>query len=1607
MTSWAKKFGAFSFQTAALSRIPSLISISLTKIRLLSAFLLSGLLSELLPSFSSFLYYYGLNPASDQSIFCFYRDLKKEIADRVSILPEHFEVFVQGARLEPDDLLLMDRFKRIPKPHAFITMQRHPDFADEEFDNLFKTSQSRRRTPEPTSTTPAPRAYSPAWNIYAPEKKSSTGFAGLSNQGATCYMNSLIQGLYMTPEFRSAVYNWSFIEHLTSRVAKLIANPEARKGSKEEDMTWVEYADELLSLYNALDQDNGASSNGASSDNSISAEATSAPSDSNIQNGSSASQSSNSATIAAYSEENFESKFLKAARAQSMALHAHAVNFEKWKRRVEAKSIPFQLRLLFANLQLSEQRAVSTKGLTKSFGWTGADAFTQHDVQELLRVLFDALETAWDGTPQHSLINDLYQGSVLDYVKCSHCGHKSARRDAYLDLQLTVKPFGEITAVKSVEEALEKYVQPEMLEGDNQYFCNECNCKRDATKGLEFSSFPYLLTLQLKRFDFDWETERRIKLSDKVTFPFVLDLNHFISDSSENHNFMTSSDGNSASNVSSTVSSKLDSFACPQEITIRFANPFDFDQILSLVSASFESDMEKHIVEALQAALPNSHLLSLVAVDKLNRIVGHVMFSPVEINSSLDDETVSFNEPNTPVGKSVLSAEQLARVPSIFGLAPLSVHSSRRREGIAASLVSFGLKVLLSWGVKAVVVLGSPAYYSRFGFVPASQFGLTYDNEETDHFMVMELAQGSLARASLPRPGGCNVTYCDAFRQSIEYWDYKQSKTTGDSDIVDEEIHGKDAVPLQNGKPVSWEHVLSLAANHRASFKIDDEDAFAKLPTSSPLEKALEGGPNVYELFAIFVHRGSAIGGHYFAYVKDFDKDTWFEFNDSMVSQISEETVRSSYGGDVGYGAASGSSAYMLLYRQYDSTRNAKYPNVSSIPKETVEAMDKEKKRREAKEALKRIEAQKVSITVSYRGTRKDIRLHRDQPILEALKMAIEVFQVTASIENVRFHTTSQFTRPEDPSLFDLANKISDFSRDAIAQVQLQVRKPGQEFAVFDPKKVLFLVNVWDSETSSWPAESYEVYLPPKPELGQLKDYVATHFGIPQHLQIITKEKNSAQPIEEITGDDSRSLGSFFLWESAKLWVEPYSDSLIDQNYRPIIRKRVVSSLSTKYSSTYSYSTSSSTYSTSSSSSNSSTLPSASKSSVDVHSSGEEMTIVPIGFEDDEPEPTAPIAPESPVPSTDSEKSSQNEESAGKDDSYEFFDPKFIYRNGRRIIPRAEDFVRNAQNRIIIRFTTVNGSEMVNSITFSKSDSVGSLRDKIAAVLKVDPMSFVILKCLSDTELNDSEASIDSFTYGSIVSFNIRSGTPSLRGESLIKLESYVLEGPTGSTRRPLFEPRDWFVAADRLSVKDAKPLLRRLVGLDPATPLECIRLRKPGPPSSFEGLAANIGPDSQRISLFGNRLLVQVLDQPEPKQNEHSKVLVLRQVHPETWELGPAIEHCVPAGGTFGEVRAHCAKISGLESVQCVNRAIYHLPQLNELEGLDWVGYESRLERAVGATMSDGDHIFFKDANIPFRKLTEEEKRKLPKAKSSSSSNSWIRRTAERALTIKVDDSA
>ncbi len=127
---------------------------------------------------------------------------------------------------------------------------------------------------------------------------------------------------------------------------------------------------------------------------------------------------------------------------------------------------------------------------------------------------------------------------------------------------------------------------------------------------------------------------------------------------------------------------------------------------------------EAAVVNALREA--GALLVSLAAVES-GSISGHVLFSPVCV------------EPEPPGGSSA------------FGLAPLAVLPDHQRRSIGSRLVREGIEECWRSGLGAIFVLGDPAYYSRFGFAPATTRGLRCEfPAPVEAFMVAELRPGAL-----------------------------------------------------------------------------------------------------------------------------------------------------------------------------------------------------------------------------------------------------------------------------------------------------------------------------------------------------------------------------------------------------------------------------------------------------------------------------------------------------------------------------------------------------------------------------------------------------------------------------------------------------------------------------------------------------------------------------------------------------------------------------------------------------------------------------------------------------------------------------------------------
>jgi putative acetyltransferase len=164
---------------------------------------------------------------------------------------------------------------------------------------------------------------------------------------------------------------------------------------------------------------------------------------------------------------------------------------------------------------------------------------------------------------------------------------------------------------------------------------------------------------------------------------------------------------------------------------VRLETAADWAKVAALTSTVFNTSEEAKLNDLLRQQ--SQDYIALVA-EQHGNIVGHIMFSPV----------------------------QLANAPQIklMALAPMVVSDVLQKQGIGSALVRAGLEACYQQNIDAVVVLGHASYYPKFGFTPASHFGITCPWPVPDDvFMLLELTNNALEHAS------GTVQYLPAFSQ--------------------------------------------------------------------------------------------------------------------------------------------------------------------------------------------------------------------------------------------------------------------------------------------------------------------------------------------------------------------------------------------------------------------------------------------------------------------------------------------------------------------------------------------------------------------------------------------------------------------------------------------------------------------------------------------------------------------------------------------------------------------------------------------------------------------------------------------------------------------------
>ncbi|KAI8561630.1 hypothetical protein RHMOL_Rhmol04G0355400 [Rhododendron molle] len=197
---------------------------------------------------------------------------------------------------------------------------------------------------------------------------------------------------------------------------------------------------------------------------------------------------------------------------------------------LKEQPVLLQLARLFAQLHASKKAFVDSAPFIVTLE---LDNGVQQDSHEFLTLLFSLLERclSCSKVPKaRTIVQDLFRGRVSHVTTCSQCGkdsEASSTMEDFYGLELNVK------GLKNLDESLDDYLSVEKLQGDNQYYCQSCAARVDATRSIKLRSLPTVLNFQLKRCVFLPKTTTKKKITSPFCFPGELDMGDRLSEHSQ------------------------------------------------------------------------------------------------------------------------------------------------------------------------------------------------------------------------------------------------------------------------------------------------------------------------------------------------------------------------------------------------------------------------------------------------------------------------------------------------------------------------------------------------------------------------------------------------------------------------------------------------------------------------------------------------------------------------------------------------------------------------------------------------------------------------------------------------------------------------------------------------------------------------------------------------------------------------------------------------------------------------------------------------------------------------------------------------------------------
>lgn len=192
----------------------------------------------------------------------------------------------------------------------------------------------------------------------------------------------------------------------------------------------------------------------------------------------------------------------------------------------------FGIQKIFTDLLLSNQKVVDTNPFISQFkGWNNQaiNPNEQQDAGEFFQMFIDKLPAEF---------NELFKGQFTNSYKGMNLSEEDSKKYATIEnqedfftIQLVIKDFN------TLSESFKHFMEPDLLESDNQVYSDSLEKKIDAQKITRIDHAPQFLVIQLKRFEYDSQTRLRNKILTRFEFDLNISINELMKTETDDLNY--------------------------------------------------------------------------------------------------------------------------------------------------------------------------------------------------------------------------------------------------------------------------------------------------------------------------------------------------------------------------------------------------------------------------------------------------------------------------------------------------------------------------------------------------------------------------------------------------------------------------------------------------------------------------------------------------------------------------------------------------------------------------------------------------------------------------------------------------------------------------------------------------------------------------------------------------------------------------------------------------------------------------------------------------------------------------------------------------------------